>query len=187
MGGLAESPMPGRLGRDTYVDVHRLEPAVTSFEPVRSRARHYLEDGARFSKAQLGLLALLSLARKLPLAPGAAYAVRRILDAAAARLNELLEGEREPMICSELVFRCFNEAKPGEDDEYALRIDARPGAPDSDPRGLRPAVPQESLFAASLEARRASGWRRSPRSRPVRRSVTSRPTTAGSERRSRTS
>jgi hypothetical protein len=44
--------------------------------------------------------------------------IRRVLDSASEVLARLIHAGQEPMICSELVFRCYTEASP----PYALLI-----------------------------------------------------------------
>jgi hypothetical protein len=103
-----------------HVDVWRLKkwghpigsPELPA-EPVLSVVANYEAEGGRFAYEQVLLLALLCTTRRLPLP-----FLRWVLDGAAALLENLIDEKREPMVCSELVFRCFSEAGS----EYVPRI-----------------------------------------------------------------
>ncbi len=74
----------------------------------------------RYGYEQILLLALLVSTQQIAWEwiPGIASFVRDALDAAAAELASLTAAGRGPMICSELVYRCYEEA--GE--QYHIRI-----------------------------------------------------------------
>lgn len=126
---------------------------------MRERAEFYLERGEEFSYVQLVLLALLSITRRTDLPRGAAVLLRRILDGAASVVNDILEDGREPMVCSELVYRCFNEALPGDDDAYTLGIAGRGDAFDREgaieDRG-------ETILERIVRTRGAESWKSVP-------------------------
>ncbi|NTV02563.1 MAG: hypothetical protein HGB04_07235 [Chlorobiaceae bacterium] len=73
--------------------------------PVLDVVAKYSSEGGRYAAEELLLLALLCTTRRLPMP-----FLRWALDRASSWLEELVDEEREPMICSELVFRCFSEA-----------------------------------------------------------------------------
>jgi hypothetical protein len=95
-----------------YVDVYRLKKngefigsELLPSEPVLQVIEKYSREGERFSYEEVLLLAILCTTRRLPLS-----FLRWALDSAADILNEMIDGDKEPMVCSELVYRCFSEA-----------------------------------------------------------------------------
>ncbi|MCF8031593.1 MAG: hypothetical protein K9K66_01630 [Desulfarculaceae bacterium] len=107
----------------TYVDVYRYKSEDNAVlgspqlpgDPVLENIHHYEEHRERYGYEQLLLLAILAATRRPPfgLAPGLAMIMRNLLESAADIITSITDGGREPMICSELVFRCYDEA--GED------------------------------------------------------------------------
>jgi len=110
-----------------YVDVyrfakdgHHLGDADWPPKPVTNTAAAFVAEGDRYAYEQILLLAVLATTRRIPLDPVSKRVLRFVLDHAAGLLLKLTSGGKEPMICSELVDRCFKEAvQPGK---YALRI-----------------------------------------------------------------
>ncbi len=100
-----------------YVDVFRFRSATNvtlgdprlPADPVHDRIKHFSDNAAQYAYEQILLLALLVTTRRIPVA---GIIIRPILDHAADLLNRLMDLGREPMICSELVYRCFAEAGP---------------------------------------------------------------------------
>ncbi len=70
----------------------------------------------RYGYEQILLLAMLCSTRKVDGVTG--EIVRRVLDDAAEIVADLVHAGKQPMICSELVYRCYTEAGP----PYDLRI-----------------------------------------------------------------
>lgn len=96
-----------------YVVVSRLaEPRPAGFVgSVLDRARHYLGRQERYAYEQIVLLALLGLSRMIPASPRFRMLMRHVCDHAAARLLDIVRCRgKEPLICSEFVFRCYDEA-----------------------------------------------------------------------------
>jgi hypothetical protein len=91
-------------------------------DPVLAAANAYLDQGPRYGYEQLLLLAFLCLTRKLKVTPSLRALIRHTLDAAAAVLTRLLSQHRQPMICSEFVFRAYDEALPAPNSPYRLSI-----------------------------------------------------------------
>ena len=108
--GLREDPIdPAVKGNDrTYV--RRLSPAP-DLAPVVGKAREFLSNGVPYAYQELVLLAVLSLTRRLPTTNVVLRAViRKTLDEAAELVNSLVDRGRDLMICSEYVYRCYDEA-----------------------------------------------------------------------------
>jgi len=64
----------------------------------------------RYGYEQILLLAMLCSTRRVPGVAG--EVIRRVLDSASEVLAQLIHAGQEPMICSELVYRCYTEASP---------------------------------------------------------------------------
>jgi len=132
------------VAKSMYVDVWRLRKEghfIGSTElpagPVIDVVGRYADEGARFAYEELLLLAMLCTTRRLPLP-----FLRWALDSAASFLEELADEDREPMVCSELVFRSFSEAGDG----YCPRI-----------RGVDIRARLETLHTPGRAVRRMSG------------------------------
>ena len=160
-GGLVNQAFDESLSGNEWVTYHRLTPVRASMWPVVARAGHYLQRRERYAYEQLLLLAVLSIGRRVPVNRVLAWLVRRVLDTAADLLLSLGPTRGEPLICSEFVHRCFEEAETTDADahSYALfggaSVRGRPGA--SSPRdpirspGLRRSS-RERLRVGSLLA-----------------------------------
>jgi len=105
--------------------VRRLSSRPETMEPVLEKARDYLDQGRRYAYEQIIMLALLSIARNIPQAPIVADLVDGLLRKGLALLARLVAGQREPMICSEFVFRCHDEADPALEDPYVIEVAQR--------------------------------------------------------------
>lgn len=157
-----------------WVQAHRLKETVPSMDPVLAAANAYLDQGPRYGYEQLLLLAFLCLTRRLKVTPSLRALIRHTLDAAAAALTHLLSQHRQPMICSEFVFRAYDEALPAPNDPYslwisALAFSAAPPARMAPPDAPFPAPPPprgqgihpQSLLAL-LSASSADTWLAAP-------------------------
>jgi len=103
-----------------WVEARRLKEPPASLGPVLERAAHYLDRGERYAFEQVLLLAFLCLTRNLAASCALGGLIRETLDAAAGFLLRLVDTGREPMTCSEFVFRCYGESLPG-----AIALSAR--------------------------------------------------------------
>ncbi|MCC3771515.1 hypothetical protein [Streptomyces sp. UNOC14_S4] len=118
--GLRTIPYARALeGHDLLVGRSLAAPA--DMAPVLDVARRYLSGKISYAHQQVVLLAVLCVTRRVPLPLGGRRLVRTVLDQAAAAVNALAECGRQPMICSEFVYRCYHEARPSA--PYALRVD----------------------------------------------------------------
>lgn len=117
----------------TKVDASRLIDSPGDMTPVIKAAEVYLDKGERYGYEQIVMLAFLSLTRKVKINATLRMIVRRVLDGAASLLLKFTHQKREPMICSELVYRAYEEAVPGPDNPFSLIIAPLVPAP---PRAL---------------------------------------------------
>jgi hypothetical protein len=97
-------------------DGHAIGDPGFAFDPIRAVINSYAAERERYAYEEILLLALLATARKLD---DGSWGARLVADRAAAALLAITAGGRQPMICSELVFRCYFEAGPQYDLELA--------------------------------------------------------------------
>jgi hypothetical protein len=149
-----------------YVDVFRfrsdngarLGDEELPADPVKARIDHYLANRERYAYEQLILLGVLAATRQIPLSPYLSMVLRVFLESAADRVASIVAVGREPMICSEFVYRCYQEA--GE--RYRIRIvgaDIRSGyaflpphAPSGTPIDLGVGSPEARSFQAAAKS-----------------------------------
>jgi hypothetical protein len=124
--GLTRENIADSIKGSEYVIVQRLKAYPDTMKPVIDKAGYYLEIGNKYAYEQILLLAFLGLARKLPVNAYLKWLLRKILDQAADLLTS--HGDKQPMICSEFVYRCYDEALPGTYDPYSLEIERFPAA-----------------------------------------------------------
>ena len=110
--GVIRRELPKSLEHTVWVEARRLKESPVSLDPVLDRAGFYLQRGERYAFEQILLLAFLCITRNLVGSSVLGRLIRETLDAAAAFLLRLFNAGREPMICSEFVFRCYREALP---------------------------------------------------------------------------
>ncbi len=120
--GLVRQDIATSVHGSDWVRAYRLKDRPSDMSPVLDKAEEYLAQGNRYGFEQLVLLAFLCLTRKLKVTPSLRILIRRVLDAAAATVTRLLSQNREPMICSEFVYRAYDEALPEVNDPFSLRI-----------------------------------------------------------------
>ncbi len=141
-------------GHDLTVGRALTTPADTG--PVLDVARRYLAGHTSYAHQQIVLLAVLCVTRHIPLPLGGRRLVRTVLDQAAAAVNAMAECGRQPMICSEFVYRCHHEARPRT--PYVLRTADDDTQPDGTLLGwarAHPAVPRLPLPAGPAAGRPA--------------------------------
>jgi hypothetical protein len=126
--GVVKNSLASLVASHTRVASRRILDATLGMMPVMRVADEYLSQGDRYAYEQLFLLAPLCLARKIPLPWPVKKAVRAILDHAAAALEVVFNAGKQPMICSEFVYRCYDEADAAAHDPYDIEIDSSPAA-----------------------------------------------------------
>ncbi len=124
--GIVQRSVTASAVHAEYIHVYRFlsatkEPlgsAAYPTDPLVSRIEHYVTHRQRYAYEQILLLALLASTRRIPI-PGVAWLLRNVLDEAMRLVSTLIAAGREPVICSELVYRIFSEA---QGDNYTLSI-----------------------------------------------------------------
>lgn len=162
--GLVRQDSETSFHANEWVRAYRLADAPQDMAPVLRRARCYLDQGNRYGYEQIVILALLSTTRKLPMSMMLRRLLRTLLDAAATELTRLFSAGKEPIICSEFVYRAYDEAAAELDDPYAIEIPGMLALPEEEgtrdlTEGLAgtPRVHPESL-AALFGTAASSAW-----------------------------
>jgi hypothetical protein len=152
-GGLTRRTIDDSIKDDDYVVVRRLKTDPGTMQPVVNKAADYLSIGNRYGFEQILLLAFLGLTRKLHVNRYLEWLLRKIFDRAAEWLMD--HGNKQPMICSEFAYRCYDEALPVAHDPYFLDIEPFPKTSQSDIPGVNSfsvAVIKKNIHRDSLLA-----------------------------------
>ena len=107
-----------------WVAVRRLGTTPPTMQPVLAAAKCYLDQGNRYAYGQILLLVMVCLTRKLDLSnPLLRRLVYVAINKAAAFVRRMQSEGKQPMICSEFVYRSYDEALPEKVDPYAIEIE----------------------------------------------------------------
>jgi hypothetical protein len=120
--GLIKRPLSESVSDSAWVMARRLKTRPADVMPVLAKADSYLSQGERYGYEQILLLAFLSLIRKPKITPIFKRLLTALLEKASALLLKLAAGGKQPMICSEFVFRCYDEALPEALDMFSLSL-----------------------------------------------------------------
>jgi hypothetical protein len=122
-GGLQRRPLAKGIEESEWVAVRRLANPPPTMQPVLKVANDYLDKGERYAYGQILLLAGICLLRRTD---GHSSIVRRLakaaIDKAAAFVNWCQSNGKQPMICSEFVYRCYDQAVEGDNDPYTIEV-----------------------------------------------------------------
>jgi hypothetical protein len=123
--GLRRFSIADAVAGNDFTVVRRLPDQ--DMAPVLAKADGYLQGHVPYAYQQIVLLALLATTRKIPLPHVARRLLRSVLDHAAAALNGMVDTGTRTMICSEYVYRCYDEATDALPDPFVLDIIGRGG------------------------------------------------------------
>lgn len=87
-----------------------LGSATLPAQPILNSIDRYAMIGDRYAYETILLLAVVTTTRRIPLPRPLRWLVREIVDHAAELLSRIVALGKEPMICSELVYRCYAES-----------------------------------------------------------------------------
>jgi hypothetical protein len=128
--GIAVNTVAQSAAGAKYVDVYRfrktgqaLGSVTYPLAPLATRIQFYVDNRQRYAYEQILLLAVIASTRRIPAPswiPGLAMVLRSVFDNAGEFLARITSAGKEPVICSELVYRCYAEARP--DRHYSLDI-----------------------------------------------------------------
>jgi len=116
-----------KIQEEIFVDVfrfnkdkHKLGEKNYPWEPILEIGQAYVDSHVKYAYDHLIILALLAITRDIPLDSFSKKLLRGILDQAADLIFRLLDKGIVPMVCSELVYRCYDEADNNK--KYQLSI-----------------------------------------------------------------
>ncbi len=116
------------LKDEVFVDIYRfkkdnhfLGDQGWSSLPVIEEADKIGKEGLKYATDHLFLLAILVLTRDITLPEVEKKILRVILDHATELLFKIMDDGKKPMVCSEVVYRSFNQAVPKG--KYTLEIE----------------------------------------------------------------
>ncbi len=119
--GLVRQSFKKSLGPNEYVEVFRHENADRlDMSRILQIGAEYVEQGGRFALEQIILLAVLISSKPIKHVPALGPLIFFTLRKAASISSALAERNVRSMICSEFVFRCFNEVKGPSGSDFRL-------------------------------------------------------------------
>jgi len=124
--GIKEEKLLDSIGKkhNRYVVIKRLKSAPGDMRPVIDIARKYLENKNKYEYKSIFLLIIISLVGRIHGNNPVAWLVTKILKQYFSRCMKNDENQR--MICSELTYRCYNEAKGSLGKNYSFLVDTMP-------------------------------------------------------------
>lgn len=144
--GLIRDPPEQSFPGHNWVVVHRFRDK-RDMRPVLDRGNYYLDKKLQYAYPQLVFLGILLLTRKLRPSGMLGKMIQAVSVAAAETLNKFLESGKELMICSEFVYRAYDEAVTGQGNPFHLQI---PGVATETYTPTAPAIEEGSIAATLL-------------------------------------
>ncbi len=120
-GGVIENSFKNSF-KKKKVHVLRLKDRPYDMTPVIIKGKEYL--GTRYAFEQLLLLVFISTSRRIRSNFFLLRLVNKIIIAGSKILLQLTNGNKEALICSELVYRSYNEALPNPIDAYTIALES---------------------------------------------------------------
>jgi hypothetical protein len=99
---------------------HQIGMEDYPYDPIYKVGNGYVAAGTKYAFSHLVMLAILAATRDIPLDPTTQKILRIVLDNAAAFIFKLRDEGKTPMVCSELVYRCFDEADASKKYQFAV-------------------------------------------------------------------
>ncbi|KIM05913.1 MAG: hypothetical protein KN64_01335 [Sulfurovum sp. AS07-7] len=121
-GGVKKNTIEHSKENSSWIKIYRLKERPSDMSPVIARANWYYGQPNRYGFEQILLLAFLCIIRKSKKGNAFRSIAKTVLERAAALLLKMTEAGKEVLICSELVYRSYDEAYEGIDDPYSLRM-----------------------------------------------------------------
>jgi hypothetical protein len=126
--GIHANPIDRSIEGTNWVEVRRIPKQNLAHEPLMVVAKGYIDQGNRYAYAEILLVATICLTRKLNWNDGLLSRIAiGLMNKANRWIAEMFDQGKEPMICSEFVYRCYDEAVDAEDDPYSLTILSQTG------------------------------------------------------------
>lgn len=126
--GINANPIETSIEGTNWVEVRRLPTEKLARQPLMDVANRYIAEGNRYAYAEVLLVATICLTRKLNLNDRLLGRIAfGLMNKANRWIAEMVDQDKEPMICSEFVYRCYDEALDADDDPYSLTILSQAG------------------------------------------------------------
>lgn len=139
--GIVENPLSQSIQECKWVKVLRHHASVEGDDMkfVIQSAKGFLTQGDRYAFEQILLLAFVCSARKINYTSNPIFRkfAQSVIGRATAILEQFRNENREPMICSEFVYRSFDEALSPEQDRYSIQIGTHIAKDESPKRRFR--------------------------------------------------
>jgi hypothetical protein len=116
--GIITQRIDDSIKNSEYVIAKRLNNCPQNMDPVMDIVLRY--KGKRYAYEQLLLLAFICIFRKVNLNYAVARFIKKLLEIAASLLVEFMNADKQALICSEFVFRCYDEAEENNNDPYTI-------------------------------------------------------------------
>ena len=126
--GVVANRLEADLAAQRYIDLYRfkpdpkktLPPPSWSLTPVINKANQYLAIGTQYAYSQLLLMGILVMVRRAPVGELGQAKIRYWLARFVKHYTALATSKE--VTCSELIYRCFYEAKTTPPGKYGLTI-----------------------------------------------------------------
>lgn len=129
--GVLLNPLAVDAGVQIYIDVfrfhsgkHHLDDEDWPAQPIVDRAYHYTDDGYGYAYDELVMLGVLLVMIKVPKKPIVKWLVKYVLPLVLEWIHDnITSKDKQAMVCTELVCRCYWEADDTPTHKYAMEID----------------------------------------------------------------
>lgn len=106
--------------RGQRILIKRLDNRPNDMQPVVDIANNYV--GNRYGYEQLLLLVLLTTTRRIRANSFLLRFVNKLLEEASVMILKITHGDKQALICSELVYRSFDDVLPQHNDPYTIYL-----------------------------------------------------------------
>ncbi len=122
--GVLKRTLAESFDHSKYIIVKRYEEVFDNIGPVLDEAKRYFSEEHRYEFEAIFFLAIISLVERVHFNPMVAWTVSRTLKKHFSLY--LKNNKKQPVTCSELVYRCYSEAKGPDGGNYSFLVDEKP-------------------------------------------------------------
>lgn len=119
--GIIKQYINDSINNSEFVIIKRLNNKPEDMTPVQNIISKY--EGKRYAYEQLLLLALICIFRRVNVNLAVTRFITKLLEIAASILVEMMNAGKEALICSEFVYRCYDEALEDDNDPFTIILD----------------------------------------------------------------
>jgi|GEM_PF-2687637 len=155
--GVLKRSLTESFNHSHFIIVKRYEEVSDNIGPVLDEAKNYFSEEHRYEFEGIFFLAIISLVERVHFNPMVAWTVSRTLKQHFSRY--LKDNEKQPVTCSELVYRCYSEAKRADGSNYSFLVDEKPMFRSVMATGSESSITdQRNLVSKALKARGKEGY-----------------------------